>query len=942
MNKKLKAENEPCEELPEPSKDTHVDIYDPIADGWSKETINKEFDSLPDDCFEDMDDIVDSGQKVEKLNVFSNSERIESILYELSIIEDEMKEILDSDTLLDESHIARLNALKLNRIEFRQKKDSMNNDIEDIEDAQYGVIEASVEEDIDLSQDKTDVKQKDIPVLSEPIKEVLLMDIESQEVVFHDHVDDTIQSVYESIPDTINDTPFAFDHSPSNYEATPSSQFNTPLKKSFFTPIQPFQGEEVEQYNPWTAKTSKWARSDFPWSEDLSILNYNIFGHHRFRINQHEIVNAVLSKKDVLVTMPTGGGKSLCYQLPAIYSDSITVVVQPLISLIEDQLTILRGLGITVEFLGQSVENLPTIHEDLESVNPKTKILFMTPEKLMLNEKTMGVLVSLYQRKRIHLFVVDECHCVSQWGHEFRPQYKELRILKEKFPLVPILALTATATPSVKEDILNVLHMKSPNLVCFTSSFNRPNIYYDIRKKTFKKVIDDIDVCLKEYNPDDSGIIYCLSKPDCEEVSNNLRSRGYKCDYYHADLSLEDRQDIQHRWMSGDLQFLCATIAFGMGVNKPDVRFVIHHSIPKSIEGYYQESGRVGRDGKSSTCILFFGMKDKMRLETMIHGSYRNSDNMSQRALKSNLDKLREMVSFCENTVDCRRKQLTEYFGEKMEIPEDHKCGMCDNCLDASQIYRKDMKQIAEHVLELATDIMKRRDRKTKTSLLNILRGKDNNSFSNQLKGYGSCKMEEISILDRVLNQMVIDKLLEEDYDTNAYGVVTYLKPGKQQAIDHFLEHTPTYVFGFRKKRSPLKPKNPTHRNKNANFLTCFSEEKKVISPRKKSTVMTKLLELREQIHREECSLNPSKSSSIEMLFPTALLQDIADKLPQTMKEFEQIEGVGKKKADLYAARFVLLILNVLQDTSSHLKEYSGVRKKLFNSENAENVSSNV
>lgn len=423
-----------------------------------------------------------------------------------------------------------------------------------------------------------------------------------------------------------------------------------------------------------------------PWSGDVLHKLHNVFNLKGFRNNQLEAINAALSGKDVFVLMPTGGGKSLIYQLPSIIQSGetrgVTVVVSPLLSLMQDQVDHLERLGIiAVNINGDCTpaqkrfvfEKLRTIN--VESVLP---LLYITPEMLAKNEAMVSALARLNDRGKLARLVVDEAHCVSQWGHDFRPDYKMIGSLRERLPGLPLMALTATATQEVKLDVIHNLKMDDCEI--FSQSFNRPNLAYNVLQKA-KGFIDEImDIIRKEY-PDKTGIIYCLSKASCQELAGKLRESRISAQHYHAGLTAPERNKIQKDWQAKRIKVIVATIAFGMGIDKADVRFVIHHTLPKSLEGYYQETGRAGRDGKMSGCYLFYSYKDTQSLYRMINdgeGDYQQKQR--QRAM------LRNVVQYCENKHDCRRMQVLSYFNETFS-PDDCN-GTCDNC-SSGDVYVK-------------------------------------------------------------------------------------------------------------------------------------------------------------------------------------------------------------------------------------------------------------
>ena len=389
------------------------------------------------------------------------------------------------------------------------------------------------------------------------------------------------------------------------------------------------------------------------------------FGYTSFYPLQEDIINEVLKQRDVFVLMPTGGGKSLCYQLPALLFDGLTVVISPLIALMKDQVDGLLADGIPATFINSSLSYNEIEARRRSLSNKETKILYIAPERLVMPE-----FFEFLQRLKLSLFAVDESHCISEWGHDFRPEYRQLKLLKEKFPKVPIMALTATATPVVQEDIITQLKLSACKV--FKASFNRKNLYYQIKPKAnpYRQLLQYLDVRKK-----DSGIIYCQSRKTVESLAASLQTEGYRALPYHAGLTAEVRTENQERFIREDAEIIVATIAFGMGIDKPNVRYVIHYDLPKSIEGYYQETGRAGRDGLKSDCILFFSYGDKIKIEYFIQQM--EDENNRQVAYKQ----LRELVSYCEGNV-CRRRLLLAYFGE---IFDESNCGSCDVCLEPKE-----------------------------------------------------------------------------------------------------------------------------------------------------------------------------------------------------------------------------------------------------------------
>ncbi|RNE98836.1 putative ATP-dependent DEAD/H DNA helicase recQ [Trypanosoma rangeli] len=444
-------------------------------------------------------------------------------------------------------------------------------------------------------------------------------------------------------------------------EASHLQQRSSPASASVHPPVNP-----VERYRG----------ENFIWSADLRRTMIDVFGLHQYRFLQLEIMNACMDGRDAFVLLPTGGGKSLCYQLPALMPNpaQVTIVISPLISLIQDQVYALIANDIPAIALTGQTSDAPrrALFAEWASGRIVHTLVYVTPEYFGRSDHFVQCLMHLANRRLLSRFVVDEAHCVSQWGHDFRPDYRKLAVLKQQFPVIPISALTATATDLVQQDIVSTLRLQ--DALVFKGSFNRPNLSYSVRKvgRSVGSVV--VDLIKHRFPPRSCGIVYCLSRKDCEKMAAELVGAGIRASYYHAEAS--GKNEKQERWTKDELQVICATIAFGMGINKPDVRFVVHAAMPRSIEGYYQESGRAGRDGLPSECILLCSPSDKQRHEQLIYGS---------KDWKASMASLYRMAAYTMNDVHCRRMQQLVHFGEEMD---EHYCltqpegsvTTCDNC----------------------------------------------------------------------------------------------------------------------------------------------------------------------------------------------------------------------------------------------------------------------
>lgn len=502
------------------------------------------------------------------------------------------------------------------------------------------------------------------------------------------------------------------------------------------------------------------------WSKDVLRAFKDRFRLEGFRQNQLEAINATLDGQDSFVLMPTGGGKSLCYQLPAVINSGktrgVTIVVTPLLSLMQDQVDHLTARGIIAKAFNGDMDRAEK-QDILRSFNLKNpehhvQLLYVTPEMINKSAAFLDGLQTLYKNKKFARLVIDEAHCVSQWGHDFRPDYKELGQVRRQFPGVPIIALTATATENVIVDIKHNLNMEGCKI--FSQSFNRPNLYYEVRRKE-KQPIDRIADLIKEKYQGTTGIVYTLSRKQTEQIAGKLQGYGIQAHHYHAAMSSEDKTTVQREWQRGRVKVVVATIAFGMGIDKPDVRFVIHHYLPKSLEGYYQETGRAGRDGMPSDCYLFFSHGDIHQLRKFIEDS---DGNRAQKERQKEM--LNRVVMFCENTRDCRRSQLLRYFSET--FPGD-KCGLtCDNCKTGGIHEFEDRTEYAQAVLQAVMY----HTRLTMVQCTEILTGKKKPDRDEQPQSFhGIAKNLTKYEINAIINKLAYDHALGEENRVGGGGI---------------------------------------------------------------------------------------------------------------------------------------------------------------------------
>jgi len=478
-----------------------------------------------------------------------------------------------------------------------------------------------------------------------------------------------------------------------------------------------------------------------------SILK-DVFGYHEFRGPQEAVINALVAGDDTLVLMPTGGGKSLCYQIPSLVLDGVGIVVSPLIALMQDQVSALHELGVRAGFLNSSMTPQEAWQTELAMHNGELDMLYVAPERL-IQPRTLEMLHGV----KIALFAIDEAHCVSQWGHDFRADYLKLDMLQREFPNVPRIALTATADVRTREEIIARLQLE--NAQQFVNGFDRPNIQYRIQQKNTPKV--QLLRFLRDEHANHSGIVYCLSRNKVEQTAEWLSAEGFTALPYHAGLTPQVRQKNQSRFLREDQIIMVATIAFGMGIDKPDVRFVAHLDLPKSIEAYYQETGRAGRDGEPATTLLLYGLEDVVKLRQMMANSEGNDEFK-----RNEQQRLNAMLGLCEITT-CRRQTLLRYFGDTLAQP----CGNCDSCLTPAQTW-----DATEPVRMALSCVYRTGQRFGAGHVIDVLRGSSNekiNSFNHQtLSTYGIGKHLTADEWKSIFRQLVARGLL--DVDAQAYG----------------------------------------------------------------------------------------------------------------------------------------------------------------------------
>lgn len=519
----------------------------------------------------------------------------------------------------------------------------------------------------------------------------------------------------------------------------------------------------------------------YQWTNELFYKLRNIFHIDSFRQNQLDVINTTLSGKDAFVLMPTGGGKSLCYQLSAIIqagkTRGTTVVISPLIALMQDQVDHLLDLNIKASMISSKGSSQQRKETFRMLIDGDLDLIYISPEMIKASKQCQNTISNLFTVGKLARIVVDEAHCVSNWGHDFRPDYKELNYFKRNFPSVPMMALTATANDIVRDDIIKNLQLRDP--IIFKQGFNRSNLFYQILPKD-KTTLSQLALQIKTYFKNQSGIIYCHSKNSCEKLALFLQKEGISCDFYHAGMDADDRLRTQKKWQNNHLQVIVATIAFGMGIDKKDVRFVYHFTISRTLENYYQETGRAGRDGQYSYCIAFYSFSDIRTMQKMIQ----RDKNLDRENKQKHLLKLQEVMAFCENEVDCRRNIVLKYFNENFDPKNCLK--NCDNCFksdSSTTIMERDVTDISNDIVDLVDSISD--EQVTTIYCQDVFKGSRISKIVQaghaELEQHGKGKSLPKTEIERIFFHLITLRVLQEYSITNNMGFASnYVKLGPQ------------------------------------------------------------------------------------------------------------------------------------------------------------------
>jgi ATP-dependent DNA helicase RecQ len=615
---------------------------------------------------------------------------------------------------------------------------------------------------------------------------------------------------------------------------------------------------------------------------DLTVDLKRIFGFDQFRTGQEAVVRDTLSGRDVLALMPTGGGKSLCFQLPALLQAGVTLVISPLIALMQDQVRLLRDNDIAASFINSSLPAEEISRRTAALARGEFKLLYLAPERLLMQEFLDGPLRRLIGSPGINAFVIDEAHCVSEWGHDFRPEYRQLSVLRRRYPHVPLLAFTATATPRVRADILAQLALRNPAL--HISSFNRPNLFYAVRAKN-KHTYGEV---LAQAQGGGAGIVYCLSRRRVDELSEQLQSDGIAALPYHAGLDTDVRRDNQEAFIRDDAQVIAATIAFGMGINKPDVRWVTHYDLPRTLEGYYQESGRAGRDGDPARCTLYFGASDIRTSEFLIQQKLDpNTGEPLDKEQRIARQQLRQVLHYAEST-ECRRAVQLRYLGETFAPP----CGACDNCCAPRSV--QDWSTEARQFMSCIARLAQRRQRFGAAQIIDILRGARSERVLSRghhtLSVYGIGKQRSVDEWRGVARALLHQGLIDETQD--GYPVLSL--NAQSEAV--LREELAVHIAEQPKQKRSRPPSVAVGAGaegagaKGAGSAAAHS-----------SALFEHLRALRKRL-ADEHGLPPY------VVFHDATLREMAERRPLTLPQFAELPGVGQAKLARYGELFIAAI----------------------------------
>lgn len=592
-----------------------------------------------------------------------------------------------------------------------------------------------------------------------------------------------------------------------------------------------------------------------------------IFGFNQFRGTQEAIVENVLKGKNTFVIMPTGAGKSLCYQFPAVVSEGTAIVISPLIALMKNQVDQLNAFGVNAYFLNSTLNKSETNKVKKEVLSGKTKLLYVAPESLTKEENMLFL-----KEAKLSFVAIDEAHCISEWGHDFRPEYRKIKsIIAQVGSHLPIVALTATATPKVQVDIQRNLQMEEADI--FKSSFNRPNLYYEVRPKVKNETKKQIIKYIKSQKGK-SGIIYCLSRKKVEEIAELLKVNGINAAPYHAGLDQHVRIKNQDDFLNEETDVIVATIAFGMGIDKPDVRYVIHYDVPKSLEGYYQETGRAGRDGLEGHCLMFYRYDDIIKLE-----KFNKDKPVTERENAKIL--LEEMAAYAESTM-CRRRVLLHYFGESM----DHDCGNCDNCKK-----QKEKFEGMDYLLSAISAVKETNNRFNLAHIVKVIRGEKDDYIASyghdQISVFGKGKEDDEKLWRTVVRQALILGFLDKDIEN--YGIIKITEKGENYLEDPY-SITLSKDFNFDEVPADTSNEEVAAGGK------AYDE---------------KLFEL---LKAERKKVAKSKGLPPYVIFQDPSLEEMATVYPTTKEELAQINGVGMGKVTKFGAPFLKLIETYVEE----------------------------